>query len=85
MEKKNPIEMDDEMLAAVAGGKLTKNAYKVMQMALDLARANNYSKEDVLNLLSTEWEKKNFLIKQVTTDFSQEDYDACVAFVNENM
>ena len=85
MEKKNLMEMDDDMLAAVAGGKLTKNAYSVMQWAINLAKANNYGKDQVLELLATEWKKKNPIIKQVTTDFSQEDYDACVAFVNENM
>ena len=76
--------MDDDLLAAVAGGKLTKNAYKVMAWAIDLAKANNYSKQDVLDLLNKEWANKNILIKQVTTDFSQADYDACIAYLDEN-
>ena len=76
--------MDDDLLAAVSGGKLTKNAYKVMAWAIDLAKANNYSKQDVLDLLNKEWANKNILIKQVTTDFSQEDYNACIAYLDEN-
>ena len=85
MEDKDYQELNDDALAAVAGGKLTKNAYQVMEMALGLARANNMTKADVLEMLTTEWKKKNFIIKQVTTDFSQEDFDACVDFINENM
>lgn len=78
------LEMDDAALEAVSGGKLTKNAYTVMQWALGLAKKENMTKEQVEELLTTEWDKKNAMIKMVTTDFSQADYDACIAFLNEN-
>ena len=84
MEKNKLLEMDDAALEAVSGGKLTKNAYQVMQWALGLAKDNNMSKQEVLDMLNKEWAKKNAVIKMVTTDFSQADYDACIAFLNEN-
>ena len=76
--------LDDNTLGNVTGGVLTENASLVMDNAMIMAQQQGMTKADAIDMIKTEWANKNPLLSIVTTDFSANDLNACLAYVENN-
>ncbi|GEM_PF-3084540 len=84
MENNKVKELTDEALAQVAGGALTQQAYMLIDMAMLEAKKQNMTREECISVFKTEWDNRNAGLVVATTDFSQADYDALLAYFNAN-
>jgi uncharacterized protein YbdZ (MbtH family) len=76
--------IDDNALEKVTGGVLTENATLVMQNAMIMAQQQGMSKAEAINMIKTEWANKNPLLSIVTTDFCNDDLNACLTYIENN-